>query len=211
MHDAKLPSPEASPLAKRALSELNDQELLEGLRSGSEPHFTTLYDRYFQRIYAFVHARIRNHADAEEIVQETFVTVFRSIDNYRGQASLLSWIFGIAKNLANNSIRKYKTHEMKLGEVPNESLGPRPGLTSGTPEENLHLRRFTETLRHQLSGVSQWQAEIFAMRHFENLSIPEIARRTDRTSDAIRSSLYRVKRMVVEAAELGPQSGGGLA
>jgi len=206
--DAKLSRPEASTRPTGSLSELSDHELLEGLRAGSEVHFNTLYDRYFQRIYAFVHSRIRNHADAEEIVQETFVTVFRSIENYRGQASLLSWIFGIAKNLANNSIRKYKTHETRLGEVPRESLGPRPGLTSGTPEENLHLRRFTEALRSQLSGVSEWQAEIFAMRHFENLSIPEIARRTDRTSDAIRSSLYRVKRMVVEAAELGPGSGG---
>lgn len=207
-NDAKLPRSEASPEPKRSLTALSDQELLEGLRAGSEPHFNTLYDRYFQRIYAFVHTRIRNHADAEEIVQETFVTVFRSIENYRGQASLLSWIFGIAKNLANNSIRKYKTHETKLGEVPSHSFGPRPGLTTGTPEENLHLRRFTETLRHQLAGVSKWQAEIFAMRHFENLSIPEIARRTDRSSDAIRSSLYRVKRLVVEAADLGPQSGG---
>ncbi len=206
--DAKLSDSEASSSPDTSLSGLSDQELLEGLRAGSERHFNTLYDRYFQRIYAFVHSRIRNHADAEEIVQETFVTVFRSIENYRGQASLLSWIFGIAKNLANNTIRKSRTHEAKLGEVPRETLGPRPGLTSGTPEENLHLRRFTEALRSQLSGVSQWQAEIFAMRHFENLSIPEIARRTDRSSDAIRSSLYRVKRMVVEAAELGGGSGG---
>ena len=193
---------------KEQLKELSDQQLLEGLRSGSEMHFNQLYDRYFQRIYAFVHSRIRNHADAEEIVQETFVTVFRSIENYRGQASLLSWVFGIAKNLANNSIRKNKTHEMKLGEAPRETLGPRPSLTSGTPEENLHLRRFTEALRGQLGEIAEWQADIFAMRHFENLSIPEIARRTQRTSDAIRSSLYRVKRMVIEAADLGPGAGG---
>jgi len=206
--DARLSTSEASSASTRSLSGLSDQELLEGLRAGSEAHFNTLYDRYFQRIYAFVHSRIRNHADAEEIVQETFVTVFRSIENYRGQASLLSWIFGIAKNLANNTIRKSRTHETRLGEVPRETLGPRPSLASGTPEENLHLRRFTEALRAQLSGVSEWQAEIFAMRHFENLSIPEIARRTERSSDAIRSSLYRVKRMVVEAAELGPRSGG---
>lgn len=206
--DAKLSISEASPEPKASLSALSDQDLLEGLRAGCEDHFNALYDRYFQRIYAFVHSRIRNHADAEEIVQETFVTVFRSIENYRGQASLLSWVFGIAKNLANNMIRKRKTHEMKLCEVPNESLAPRPGLMSGTPEDHLHLRRFTEALRTQLDGVSQWQADIFAMRHFENMSIPEIARRTDRSSDAIRSSLYRVKRMVVEAAEIGPGAGG---
>ena len=191
----------------RPIAELSDQELLEGLQSGSELHFNQLYDRYFQRIYAFVHSRVRNHADSEEIVQETFVTVFRSIESYRGQASLLSWIFGIAKNVANNTLRKYKTREIRLGEAPPEYLGPRPGLTTGTPEEHLQLRRFTEALRSQLDEISDWQAEIFAMRHFENLSIPEIARRTQRSSDAIRSSLYRVKRMVVETADLGSTSG----
>lgn len=212
--DAKLTDSEASNregCAQRnrlEMGELSDQQLLDGLRAGSEDHFNQLYDRYFQRIYAFVHSRIRNHADTEEIVQETFITVFRSIENYRGQASLLSWIFGIAKNLANNTIRKTKTHETKIGEAPREILGPRAGLTSGTPEENLHLSRFTAALRSQLAEISDWQAEIFAMRHFENLSIPEIARRTHRTSDAIRSSLYRVKRLVVEAADLGPGAGG---
>ena len=121
---------------------------------------------------------------------------------------MLSWIFGIAKNVANNALRKHKNNETRLGEAPRELLGPRPSLSTGTPEENLHLRRFAESLRVQFGGMSRWQAEIFAMRHFQNLSIPEIARRTHRTSDAIRSSLYRVKRMVVEAADLGAGAGG---
>ena len=94
--------------------------------------------------------------------------VFRSIENYRGQASLLSWIFGIAKNLANNTIRKTKTHETKIGEAPREILGPRVGLTSGAPKkpapEPLH-----GSAAKQLGEISDWQAEIFAMRHFENL------------------------------------------
>ena len=48
---------------------------------------------------------------------------------------------------------------------------------------------------------ADWQAEIFEMRHFENLSIPEISKRTARSSDAVRSSLYRVKRIFFEAAQ----------
>ena len=47
--------------------------------------------------------------------------------------------------------------------------------------------------------MSSWQAEVFVLRHVENLTIGEIARRMDRSSDAIRSSLYRVKRLLVEA------------
>ena len=65
----------------------------------------------------------------------------------------------------------------------------------------LEFRAFTETVERELAGVAPWQVEVFRMRHFENLSIPEICARTDRTSDAVRSSLYRVKRLFLDAAE----------
>jgi len=189
-----------------ALRELSDQALLEGLRAASEPHFNALYERYFGRIYAFVHARVRNHADAEEITQETFVSVFKSIDNYRGQASLLSWIFGIAKNLANNAIRRSRAQREKLEVVDPEHFSPRPCFGAGAPDEEFEFQRYAEMIRGQMGALAKWQRRIFEMRHLENLSIPEIARRTHRSNDAVRSSLYRIKRMMLEAAE----SGGGL-
>ena len=83
---------------------MSDQELLEGIQVQSEVHFAELYRRYFQRIYNFVYARMRNHAETEEVVQETFLAVFRSFENYRGQSSLLSWIYGIAKNTCSFSL-----------------------------------------------------------------------------------------------------------
>lgn len=187
-----------------SLAELNDDQLLEGIRDASERHFNELYERYFPRIYGFVHKRIRNHADTEEIVQETFVTVFRSIDNYRGQSSLLSWIFGIAKNMTNNTIRRSQNQQAKLGSVEPEALAPQPSLVSGGPEEQYGMRCYAETIRTELGSLASWQTEIFEMRHLENLSIREIAERVDRSSDAIRSSLYRVKRLMIESAERGP-------
>ena len=194
------------PGGRRSLSELSDQELLAGIRESSEPHFNELYQRYFQRIYSFVHARIRSHADAEEIAQETFVTVFKSIENYRGQASLLSWIFGIAKNLANNSLRRSKNQRERLDAADPELLAPRPSFGGGTPDEELNLQRYAASIREQMSSLAEWQRRIFEMRHLENMSIPEIARRTQRSNDAVRSSLYRIKRMMLETAE----QGGGL-
>ena len=68
------------------------------------------------------------------------------------------------------------------------------------PDEQLDLRRFREQLSERLGSLASWQAEIFEMRHFENLSIPEISKRTSRSSDAVRSSLYRVKRLFFDAA-----------
>lgn len=182
------------------LSELSDQELLEGLRAQDELHFGELYNRYFQRIYNFVFARMRNHAETEEVVQETFLAVFRSFENYRGQSSLLSWIYGIAKNTTNNHLRRAKSQTERIDLADEADLMPRPSLGEGMPDEQLDMQRFGDLLSERLDGLADWQAEIFEMRHFENLSIPEISRRTSRSSDAVRSSLYRVKRLFLEAA-----------
>ena len=195
----------AAALDSVPLVELSDQELLDGIRLQSEIHFAELYNLYFQRIYNFVYARIRNHAETEEVVQETFLAVFRSFGNYRGQSSLLSWIYGIAKNTTNNSIRRAKSQAERIDLADDEDVIPRPSIGVGTPEEQLDLNRFRDTLSTRLDGLADWQVEIFHMRHFENLSIPEISQRTSRSSDAVRSSLYRVKRIFFDAA-LNPAS-----
>jgi RNA polymerase sigma-70 factor (ECF subfamily) len=182
------------------LDSLSDLEILEQIRSGSEDHFNQLYGRYFQRIYNFVYARIRNHADAEEVVQETFTVVFRSIDSYRGQSSLLSWVYGIARNTVNNTIRRHKLRESRLQQIDARQLRPAGSAASASPEDQLSMSRYVTAIREQLESIGQWQAEIFIMRHVQDLSIKEISERTERSSDSIRSSLYRVKRLLVNAA-----------
>jgi len=203
---------ECSSTPGSPLGSMSDEELLAGIRDQSEAHFAELYRRYFQRIYSFVYTRMRNHAEAEEVVQETFLAVFRSFDRYRGQSSLLSWIYGIAKNTTNNSIRRSRSQSERIDLADDEDLMPRPSIGVGTPGEQLDLHRFQDHLTERLGCLADWQAEIFEMRHFENLSIPEISERTQRSSDAVRSSLYRVKRIFVEAAEangMSPLMSGG--
>jgi RNA polymerase sigma-70 factor (ECF subfamily) len=198
---ADAPMDRADPPGSHPMGAMSDEELLEGIRSQSELHFAELYNRYFQRIYSFVYARMRNHAESEEVVQETFLAVFRSFERYRGQSSLLSWIYGIAKNTANNSIRRSRSQSERIELADEEDLAPHYSLGVGTPGEQLDLHRFQDQLALRLEGLADWQAEIFEMRHFENLSIPEISKRTTRSSDAVRSSLYRVKRIFFEAAQ----------
>jgi len=193
----------ARPASGAAVRSLTDAELVAGVRTGSEAHFNELYQRYFQRVYNFTFLRVRNHADAEEIVQETFTAVFRSMDAFRGQSSLLSWVYGIAKNTVNNHIRRLRTRDGWIENAEPELLRPVPSLSSCTPEEHLSLRRYADAISERLGAAAGWQAEVFVLRHVENLSIQEISRRTARSSDAIRSCLYRMKRLFIEASQGG--------
>lgn len=183
-----------------------DDELVRGVRQGSEAHFDELYRRYFQRIYNFTYARVRDHADAEELVQETFMAVFASLEGYGGRSSLLAWIYGVAKNTVNNHLRRLGNHLERL-EAAWPSLQQPPTLVTGsTPEEILLMRRYAEALDHCLRSVTPWQAQVFVLRHMDDLPISEIARRTSRSSHAVRSSLYRIKRRMIEAGEFEPES-----
>jgi RNA polymerase sigma-70 factor (ECF subfamily) len=187
----------------RPLPTLTDEELFAGVCSGSEAHFNELYGRYFPRIYAFIQARVRNRADAEELTQESFTAVFRSSEGYSGRSSPLAWIYGIARNTVNNHLRRLRAQGEKLEQVEPQQLHGAHSVWAGTPEDDLALRRRLAAMEASLEAISPWQVEVFRLRHIEDLRIGEIASRMDRSNDAIRSSLYRVKRLLVDAADAG--------
>jgi RNA polymerase sigma factor (sigma-70 family) len=188
------------------LTAWTDEALFERVCAGSEPHFNVLYNRYFRRIYAFVYQRVRNHADTEELVQETFTVVFRGAANYGGRSSPLAWIYGVAKNLVSNHHRRAKLQHDRIAEAGRGPLATTSPHWSYGPDEQLALRRCAAALDEQIASLADWQAEAFFLRHAENLPIQEICRRTDRSADAVRSGLYRAKQLLLRAGELEPEN-----
>jgi RNA polymerase sigma-70 factor (ECF subfamily) len=193
-----LPRLNATPVSADALDDL---ALLDAIRAGDEAAFTLLYERYFDRVFNFTYARLRNRADAEEVTQETFIAVFRCIEGFAGRSALLSWIYGIAKNTVNNHLRRSKAQDQRIERAEDELVRNAQSFDACSPEEHVSYQRCAEAALRSLDSVSDWQAEVFALRHFENLPIQEIAERMSRSNDAIRSSLYRVKRLIVEAVD----------
>jgi DNA-directed RNA polymerase specialized sigma24 family protein len=103
----------------------------------------------------------------------------------------------------NGHLRRARRREERFEQV-REALRREPApLASCTPEEQLLLRRYAEAINQRLARVSRWQAEVFVMRHVEDLPIREIAQRTSRSSDSVRCSLYRVKKLLVDATLAG--------
>lgn len=194
---------------RKLAAQASDRELVEGILRSSERHFNALYERYFQRVYGFVYLRLRNRSDVEEVVQEVFTVAYRSVGAWKGTSSLSSWLYGIAKNTANNHIRRSKAQDLRVERAKNELVRSHESASQCTPEDALNLHRCEEVLRERLLSVSAWHAEAFRLRHFEDLSIDEIAERVSRSNDAVRSSLYRTKKMLVEAIDSGLSAAAG--
>ncbi|MCH8131782.1 MAG: sigma-70 family RNA polymerase sigma factor [Myxococcales bacterium] len=196
-------STSGAPAGSAADVEFTDLELVERIRRKDQAAFNLLYDRYFQRIYGFVQVRLRNRADSEEVVQEVFTAVFSGIGTFRGTSAVLGWIYGIAKNSVNNHIRRASAQALRIERAEFELSRSSFSLDAYTPEERLTLSRCEDVLRERLDSLPDWHAEVFVMRHLENLPIPKIAERVSRSSDAVRSSLYRAKKMVMESIDPG--------
>ena len=194
---------------RKLASLATDRELVDGIQCASERHFNALYERYFQRVYGFVYLRLRNRADVEEVVQEVFTAAFRSVGSWKGTSSLSSWLYGIAKNTANNHIRRSKAQDLRIERAQSELIRSHESFGSCTPEDYLNLHRCEEALGDRLITISAWHAEAFVLRHFEDLSIDEIAKKVSRSNDAVRSSLYRTKKLLVEAMDSGLQATAG--
>jgi RNA polymerase sigma factor (sigma-70 family) len=93
------------PSRRRGVAWESDSELVAQILAGSRVHFEMLYEAYFPRVYRFALKRMRDAAEAEDVTQEVFVTVFRALRSYQGNSSLLVWIFGIARNKVNRRFR----------------------------------------------------------------------------------------------------------
>jgi RNA polymerase sigma-70 factor (ECF subfamily) len=167
-------------------------EFVEGLRNGSRECFESFYESYFARIHDFARRRVRDAAEAEDLTQDIFLAVMGSIDSYQERAHFDSWVFGLARNLVHEHLRRTRRRQAR------ETVAQRGG-TPPTPEDELAERRTVETLGRRLAAVEPWQAEAFALRCFEQLPWREVARRTRRTRYAVSRSITHLRgRMAID-------------
>jgi RNA polymerase sigma-70 factor (ECF subfamily) len=170
-------------------------QLAEGLRARSPASFESFYELYFGPIYGFVRRRAQNAAEAEDLTQEIFLAVTRSIDSYQERADFESWVFGVARNVVREHLRSTQRRRAR------ETLAQRGGAPP-TPEQKLLRHRIVETLARRLAEVEPWQAEAFVLHYVDGLPLAEIVRRTERSRSTVDRGLARLRRRIAIDLEL---------
>ena len=178
---------------------VSDEVLIDLLRKGDRAAFDALYDRYFKRIFRFTEKRLRNRADAEETTQEVFINVLSAIDSYRGDAPFAAWVFGITRRTIAARFKR-KRH----ATVPLVDQEPEPhaaGAPSQGPspleivEYQERLAQLEDTLVRRLSNE---QRLLFRLHHLEDQPISRIAEALEKSEDAVKSHLYRARRLLLQ-------------
>lgn len=178
-----------------------DKLLLERFRGGDERAFTDIVQRYRDPIFRRVFGMLKNHEDAEEVTQDTFLRARRGLENFRGDAAFSTWLYQIATNLAHNrywfwwrrgrhaavslDAATSAESDLTLAEIlPDEE--PDPGKKAVTQE----LVERVETAMERLSPAHR---EILTLRNVRDLSYEEIAAMLDLSLGTVKSRIARAR------------------
>ena len=193
---ARMTAPVALPSAPGFVEE---EQLIENTREGDLRAFELLVERYQPRVNRVTMSVLKNTADAEEVAQDVFLTVFGKIEHFRGDSSFWTWIHRIAVNSALMRRRRLKTNtHMSLEEVM-PSFDER-GYIKGSVVDGSHSARDSAIQEEERVRIKEAVARleykyriVFVLRQLEDLSTEETARILGLTTAAVKSRLHRAR------------------
>ena len=181
----------------------SDGALVERLREGDAVALEALMSRYAARVFRLAHGITHSEADAEEVVQDVFLTVFRKIDSFEGRSSLGTWVYRVAANAALVKRRGKRAQvEVSLEDwLPTfKEDGHREGDRamlladwSNTPEERFLTRETQALVRGAIAGLPDPYQVVLLLRDMEGCSNDEIAEALGETVASVKSRLHRAR------------------
>jgi RNA polymerase sigma factor (sigma-70 family) len=184
------------PLMVAAPAEATDDQLVVAAQQGSDVAFDALFRRYRERITAYVRGIVSDHARAEDIVQDVFMSALRSLRSTERQVAFKPWIYEIAKNACIDQLRRAR----RASEVSIDSDDFSPvdegRLSSGVPSTDAaySTREELAVLQMAFNDLPEAQREVLVSRELEGLSYDTISSRTGLSRSAVESMLFRARR-----------------
>jgi len=178
---------------------LNEQNLIHQLQAGKQAAFSCLLDDYQQRVFGTCISFIPNKEDAEDVAQEVFLEVFKSISKFKGDSKLATWIYKIATNKClefirkKNSKKRFAFMQSILGnEIPFDKTSyftevNHPGILLENKEKSAIIFKAINTLPEN-------QRVIFTLAKIDGKSYQEIVEITGKSLSSVESVMFRAKK-----------------
>jgi RNA polymerase sigma-70 factor (ECF subfamily) len=182
--------PEPAPFEPPAFAEPPDDALVRRAQAGDRTALETLTQRYRNRVYAFALGLLLRPDDAEDVVQETFIRVCRTLDTYQPRGRFRSWVFRIAANLCRDHCRS----ERRRQNVAASESQMSQEATSG-PEAQVTIRT---AVMEAIARLPIKYRELVALHYLEDLSPAEIAEILGRSGSAVRVQLWRARSLLAK-------------
>lgn len=175
---------------------MKEEEIIALLRKGDEKVFRELVESSQVRVRSICREIVRDREDAEDIAQEVFVEVYRSVGRFRADAKLFTWIYRIAVNKSLNHVRSKQRHKWllpleKLAGTLQEAEGA--GTTASLPSAKLEEKQRKQRLHEAIDALPENQKKAFILSRIEGFSTREVAEIMETTVPGVESLLQRAR------------------
>ncbi len=160
---------------------------IQETRQGRPEAFNPLVTRYAPRIRAYLHRMVRNHEEAEDLTQETFIKAFRALSQFNTDRPFRSWLYAIATNTGLNALRSRKRRGTPV-EWDMEQIAAPERDTGGGPQE--------EALHAAMTRLSPRAARLVALHYQEGFSLAEAGAVLDLSENAAKVALCRARKQI---------------
>jgi RNA polymerase sigma-70 factor (ECF subfamily) len=164
----------------------DEQALILEARAGSHDAFRVLVHKHMKEAYDVAYSIVGNHDDADDIAQESFVKIHRSLARFRGESEFATWLFRIVKNGALNRLKQRKRkekREVELAVADREMVSFNVGVANAEDP-----REHVERALHELPTL---QRAVVMLRHINGLSTRQVSKILECSEGTVKTHLHR--------------------
>ncbi len=181
---------------------IRERLLVRRLRARDERAFRDLVERYQDRVFSLLFRMIGRREEAEDLAQEVFVTVFKSIDQFRGDSKLSPWLYRVAVNHCKNRVkylaRRYDKATGVLDETAERTAAAQGGVPVGaghihTPDQALEGAEIGRLVQAAIASLEEDHRLVVVLRDIEELSYEDICAITGLPEGTVKSRLHRAR------------------
>lgn len=178
---------------------MTEAEIIKKLKEGSEKAFRDLVSTYQKMVVNICYGIVHNIEDAEDVAQDVFIEVFRSVSGFRGDSKLSTWIYRIAVNRSINYLRDHKRRSnlKSLDETVDSSksaIGELFYESASDPQKEMENIQRSKILYAAIDTLSKNQRIAFTLNKYEGLSYKEISEIMELSISSVESLMHRAKK-----------------
>jgi RNA polymerase sigma factor, sigma-70 family len=181
--------------------DLSDNSLVQQFVDGNQSAIEVLISRHKKRVFTYILLIVKDHHLAEDIFQDTFIKVIRSLKNgrYTENGKFISWVLRISHNLIIDHFRKEKLLSTTSNDDMSVDLFNSPKYSEENIEDRIIYDQITCDVRLLINELPDDQREVILMRHYQGLSFKEIS---DITNVSINTALGRMRYALINLRKL---------
>jgi RNA polymerase sigma-70 factor (ECF subfamily) len=174
--------------------DISDHELVRNFLNGDETSFNKIINKYKSKIYWHARRMTGNHQDADEVVQEVLLVLYKKLKDFRFKSSLYTWIFRIVSTRSLNYLRKRSLRRVfSIDDPAADAIRSKVDVVN-----NMEMKEKLHKIDQLLQKLPVKQREVFIMRNYDELSYEEISKLTGKSIGGLKANYFHGVNKILE-------------